>query len=92
VDIGESSALEWCLLALKQCPQTPFSHYLRISFAGRSCGLTLMALDRTIEGLKLLKTAVKPIPILGSNLEGVVDLIQQSCEIAKVRASLPSHH
>jgi hypothetical protein len=51
-----------------------------------------MALDRTIEGLKLLKTAVKPIPILGSNLEGIVDLIQQSCEIAKVRASLHSHH
>jgi hypothetical protein len=45
-----------------------------------------MALDRTIAGLSLLKAAAKPIPILGSNLEGVVDIIQQSCEIAKVRS------
>jgi hypothetical protein len=43
-----------------------------------------MALDRTIAGLKLLKPAVKLIPVAGTYLEGAVDLIQQSCEIAKV--------
>jgi nitrogen regulatory protein PII len=43
-----------------------------------------MALDRTISGLKLLKPVVKLIPVAGTYLEGVVDVIQQSCEIAKV--------
>jgi hypothetical protein len=47
-----------------------------------------MALDRTIAGLKLLKPLVKPIPVAGPYLEGVVDLAQQSCEIAKVSGLL----
>lgn len=43
-----------------------------------------MALDRIIASLKLLKTTVKPIPVIGSSLEGVVDIMQQSCEVVKV--------
>jgi hypothetical protein len=49
-----------------------------------------MALDRTIAGLKLLKPAVKLIPVAGTYLEGAVDVIQQSCEIAQVGDLLPA--
>jgi hypothetical protein len=46
-----------------------------------------MGLESTIQGLGLLKSAVKMVPVVGSNLEAAVDIIIQSCQIAKVRKS-----
>jgi hypothetical protein len=43
-----------------------------------------MVLESTIQGLGLLKSAVKMVPVVGSNLEAAVDIISQSCQIAKV--------
>jgi hypothetical protein len=44
-----------------------------------------MVLESTIQGLGLVKSAVKMVPVVGSNLEAAVDIIVQSCQIAKVR-------
>jgi hypothetical protein len=44
-----------------------------------------MVLDSTIQGLGLLKSAAQMVPIVGFNLEAAIDIIIQSCQIAKVR-------
>jgi hypothetical protein len=48
-------------------------------------------MDNTIQGLGLLKSSVKMVPVVGSNLEAVVDILIQSCEIAKVQCICFSH-
>jgi hypothetical protein len=50
-----------------------------------------MVLDSTIQGLGLLKSAAQMVPIVGSNLEAAIDIIIQSCQIAKVRKPKSSY-
>jgi hypothetical protein len=50
-----------------------------------------MVLESTIQGLGLVKSAVKMVPGIGSNLEAAVDIIIQSCRIAKVSKLLSGY-
>lgn len=44
-----------------------------------------MTLDHTISALGFLKPIAKLVPVFGSSLEGVVDVLQQACVLAQVR-------
>jgi hypothetical protein len=46
-----------------------------------------MDLQSCMEGLKPLQTFITRMPITGPMLEALVDVLQQSCEIAQVSLS-----
>jgi hypothetical protein len=46
-----------------------------------------MNLDGTRSALELLKPAAKAVPVVGTSLEGAIDLVAQGCMFVKVRLS-----